>query len=240
MLRSPSGSRQMIRELTTSWPAQPGGIRGRVPGWIMATHVPEFWSANGQGVVLSGVPNIENHFPAGKWVFEAVTYDGERIKEYTNGKLVNDWPTTGAARGKVNRWSSARGRRRPPITSEAAWTSFRCLAVASHPKKSRPSTIRAASAQPADTRRGRDRLWARASFATLSGASLCGTYRFWHSVARWWPATRLRQRRTAAGGFACQRPCCCSCSRQPLRPNAEAGATGTGGNRGLVAPQADL
>ncbi len=32
-----------------------------------------------------------------------VTYDGSRIKEYTNGQLINDWAATGAAIGQGNR-----------------------------------------------------------------------------------------------------------------------------------------
>lgn len=69
-------------------------------GWIMATHGPEFWSDDTQGLFLPGQPNNENHFTAGEWIHEVVTYDGSRIKEYTNGQLINDWPTTGAAIGQ--------------------------------------------------------------------------------------------------------------------------------------------
>lgn len=76
------------------WNGGPGS------GWIIATHIPEFWSDDTRGVYLPGIANIENHFPAGQWVHEVVTYDGSRIKEYTNGRLVNDWPTTGAAIGQ--------------------------------------------------------------------------------------------------------------------------------------------
>jgi hypothetical protein len=71
-------------------------------GWIMATHIPEFWSDDSQSLYLPGIFNNENHFPAGEWVHEAVTYDGDRLREYTNGQLVNDWPTTGAAIGQGN------------------------------------------------------------------------------------------------------------------------------------------
>ena len=74
--------------------------QGPGSGWIMATHIPEFWSNDTQSVHLPGQPNNENHFPAGRWVNEVVTYDRKRIKEYTNGQLVNDWPSTGAALGK--------------------------------------------------------------------------------------------------------------------------------------------
>lgn len=69
-------------------------------GWIMATHVPEFWSDDGQGLVLPGQPNNDNQFAAGEWVHEVVSYNGSRIKEYTNGRLVNDWAATGAAIGQ--------------------------------------------------------------------------------------------------------------------------------------------
>jgi hypothetical protein len=69
-------------------------------GWIMATHIPELWSDDTQSLYLPGIFNNENHFPAGEWVHEVVTYDGDRIKEYTNGQLVNDWLTTGAAIGQ--------------------------------------------------------------------------------------------------------------------------------------------
>jgi hypothetical protein len=69
-------------------------------GWILATHSPEFWSDDTNSLYLPGISNNENHFPAGEWVHEAVTYDGVRIREYTNGQLVNDWPTTGAAIGQ--------------------------------------------------------------------------------------------------------------------------------------------
>jgi len=69
-------------------------------GWIVATHIPEFWSDDTKSLYLPEISNNENHFPAGEWVHEVVTYDGQRIREYANGRLVNDWPTTGAAIGQ--------------------------------------------------------------------------------------------------------------------------------------------
>ena len=47
-------------------------------------------------------------------VHEVVTCDSHRISEYTNGRLVNDWPTTGAAIGQglpkaVGAWLSFQG-----------------------------------------------------------------------------------------------------------------------------------
>ena len=71
-------------------------------GWIMATHGPEFWSDDTQGLLLPGQPNNENNFAVSEWIHEVVTYDGSRIKEYTNGKLINDWSATGAAIGQGN------------------------------------------------------------------------------------------------------------------------------------------
>ena len=65
----------------------------------MATHMPEFWSDDTLGLYLDPVSN-ENYFTPGEWIHEVVTYDGERIKEYTNGVLINDWATTGAAIGQ--------------------------------------------------------------------------------------------------------------------------------------------
>jgi Concanavalin A-like lectin/glucanases superfamily len=73
---------------------------GAGSGWILATHIPEFWGDNNQGLYLPDIVNEDNHFPVSEWVHEVVTYDGDRIREYTNGQLVNDWPTTGAAIGQ--------------------------------------------------------------------------------------------------------------------------------------------
>lgn len=61
------------------WSGGPGS------GWIMATHIPEFWSDDTKSLYLPGLVNIENDFPAGAWVHEVVTYDGHRLREYTNG-----------------------------------------------------------------------------------------------------------------------------------------------------------
>jgi len=83
-------------------------------GWILATHIPEFWSDDTKSLYLPDISNNDNHFPAGEWIHEAVTYDGDRIREYTDGQLVNDWPTTGAAIGQglpmaVGAWPSFSG-----------------------------------------------------------------------------------------------------------------------------------
>ena len=99
-------------------------------GWIMATHGPEFWSDDGNSLYLPDQPNNENKFAVSEWIHEVVTYDGSRIKEYTNGQLINDWSTTGAAMGRATRWRSALGRCSPVTISRAAWTSLRSTAGA--------------------------------------------------------------------------------------------------------------
>jgi len=75
------------------WNGGPGS------GWTIATHFSEFWSEDTQSLFFPTLVNNENNFQAGEWVHEVITYDGERIREYTNGQLVNDWETTGATIG---------------------------------------------------------------------------------------------------------------------------------------------
>lgn len=76
------------------WNGGPGS------GWTMATHVPEFWSDDGQGVLVPAQTNVANNFMPGSWNHEVVTYDGHFIREYTNGKLVNTWQSRGVPMGK--------------------------------------------------------------------------------------------------------------------------------------------
>ena len=75
------------------WSGGPGS------GWILATHIPEFWSVDTQSLYTPNLVNHENFFASDEWIHEVITYDGTRIREYTNGQLVNDWITTGAAIG---------------------------------------------------------------------------------------------------------------------------------------------
>jgi hypothetical protein len=69
---------------------------GPACGWIMATHVPEFWSDDTRSLYIPNIVVQENNFQANAWNHEVVTYDGSHIKEYTNGQLINDWESTGA------------------------------------------------------------------------------------------------------------------------------------------------
>jgi hypothetical protein len=69
---------------------------GPACGWIMATHVPEFWSDDTQSLYLPNMVNLDNQFKPNTWIHEVVTYDSNHIKEYTNGQLINEWETTGA------------------------------------------------------------------------------------------------------------------------------------------------
>lgn len=76
------------------WSGGPGS------GWIMATHVPEFWSDDTLSLYVPEMVTNDNYFLSDEWIHEVVTYDGYRIKEYTNGQLVNNWGTTGKAIGQ--------------------------------------------------------------------------------------------------------------------------------------------
>jgi hypothetical protein len=76
------------------WNGGPGS------GWVLATHIPEFWSDDTNSIFVPGYTNNENNFPANEWVHEVVTYDGNWIREYTNGQLVNEWLATGEAIGQ--------------------------------------------------------------------------------------------------------------------------------------------
>ncbi len=76
------------------WNGGPGS------GWTMATHVPEFWSDDRQGVLVPAQPNVANNFIPGSWNNEVVTYDGNVIREYTNGKLINTWQSRNVPMGK--------------------------------------------------------------------------------------------------------------------------------------------
>jgi len=87
------------------WNGGPGS------GWVLATHIPEFWSDDTESLYIPDIVNNENYFASDEWIHEVVTYNGVRIKEYTNGGLINDWPATGAAIGQgqvmaVGAWPS--------------------------------------------------------------------------------------------------------------------------------------
>ena len=65
----------------------------------MGTRIPEFWADDGEGVLLPGQENREKNFTPDVWNFEAVTYDGSYVREYTNGNLINAWISNGTAFG---------------------------------------------------------------------------------------------------------------------------------------------
>jgi hypothetical protein len=75
---------------------------GPASGWVMGTHYPELWSDNTKSLFFSDKVDADNGFIANNWNHQVLTYDGERIKEYTNGKLINNWPSTGESLGKGN------------------------------------------------------------------------------------------------------------------------------------------
>lgn len=79
------------------WRGGPGS------GWTMATHVPEFWAEDTEGVLIPAQENEPNGFLEGKWNHEVVTYDGYTIKEYTNGRLINTWESRGVPLGTGSR-----------------------------------------------------------------------------------------------------------------------------------------
>lgn len=76
-----------------SWNGGPGS------GWTMATHIPEFWAEDTEGVLIQAQPNNPNNFIPHQWNFEVVTYDGKYIREYTNGNLINTWKSRGVPIG---------------------------------------------------------------------------------------------------------------------------------------------
>ncbi len=71
-------------------------------GWVLATDTPKFWGADGRTLFLPDFVNNPDTLPANAWVNRVVTYDGNHLREYTDGVLVNDWPTTGLALGDGN------------------------------------------------------------------------------------------------------------------------------------------
>ncbi|HLO18071.1 MAG TPA: LamG-like jellyroll fold domain-containing protein [Anaerolineales bacterium] len=75
------------------WNGGPGS------GWVIGTHYPELWSDDTKSIFSDNRNNADNGFLTNAWNQEVVTYDGRWVKEYTNGQLVNNWPSTGAPIG---------------------------------------------------------------------------------------------------------------------------------------------
>jgi hypothetical protein len=66
-----------------------------------ATHYSEFWADNQEGS-LRGEPGWERHavFVKGEWNHLVVSYDGEHVREYINGKQSTEIQGTGRLVGK--------------------------------------------------------------------------------------------------------------------------------------------
>ena len=71
-------------------------------GWVLATDTPKFWGANNRSLYLPDLNAKPATLPANAWVNQVVTYDGDHLRVYRDGALVNDWPTTGVALGDGN------------------------------------------------------------------------------------------------------------------------------------------
>ena len=92
-----------------SW--QPGGDGS---GWIVGTHYPEVWSDEASNAIRLGDWERMVQFVPGAWNHLALTYDGERVREYINGELAKDGQATGAPLGvgrplEVGAWSQYAG-----------------------------------------------------------------------------------------------------------------------------------
>jgi hypothetical protein len=106
---NPAASRTQVSFSLWFWTNDPGQNyklasgawweNGLGSGWILSTHAHEFWSVDMQSLLVPGLTNEENNFRLNEWNHEVVTYNGQVIREYTNGRLVNEWPTTGAQIG---------------------------------------------------------------------------------------------------------------------------------------------
>ena len=75
---------------------------GTGSGWVLATDLPRFWGPDGHSLDLPDLGNAENSLTANAWVNQVVTYGGGHLREYRDGTLVNDWPTTDAVLGDGN------------------------------------------------------------------------------------------------------------------------------------------
>jgi hypothetical protein len=85
---------------SAAWWSYGGGYRPG-SGWIVGTHYPEAWSQDNNSIptessspAVSFIPNAWNHV--------VMTYDGIRLKEYINGQIARNLPTTGKVLGDAN------------------------------------------------------------------------------------------------------------------------------------------
>ncbi|MEJ2738180.1 MAG: LamG domain-containing protein, partial [Anaerolineae bacterium] len=70
-------------------------------GWVVGTQYPEAWSDDGNSIRY-GSRTRSVDLIAGTWNHMAVSYDGITFKEYINGQLSREWPTTGLPLGDAN------------------------------------------------------------------------------------------------------------------------------------------
>ncbi|MBI1882332.1 MAG: hypothetical protein HYR94_29520 [Chloroflexi bacterium] len=70
-------------------------------GWIVGTHTPELWS-NDTNSIFTEYYDATVPFVPGEWQHVAITYDGNRFKEYINNQVARDFATTGLPLGDAN------------------------------------------------------------------------------------------------------------------------------------------
>lgn len=73
-------------------------------GWVLGTHYGEAWSSDGTTIMSNTDQSIckrswAEAIPAGKWVHLVISYNGNRYKQYLNGKIFGDCIGTGKAIG---------------------------------------------------------------------------------------------------------------------------------------------
>lgn len=64
-------------------------------GWVVGTHYPEAWAADGSSLRSAPWNDQVQYFTAGAWNHVAFTYSGDRFQQYVNGDLVYDSPSSG-------------------------------------------------------------------------------------------------------------------------------------------------
>ena len=86
---------------------------GAGSGWTIGTKFSEFWSDDGQPIIVGKCYRSVTPRP-GEWNHLAVSYNGTRLQEYINGDLAMDCDTTHRPLGRgrpleVGGWSNLPG-----------------------------------------------------------------------------------------------------------------------------------